>query len=133
MTFSLQHTNSSVLEEKLNKLSTIHRSGRVNVTSVNTTDANVTLFRILFAFVDPRGVEMINGTSSDNRTLVLNIRRARQGRCAKNFRFVVGNTPSEALTPSDSIADINKVLRDWFSQKCETPSRGKNGFGESYN
>ena len=114
-TLSLESVNSSVLEEKLNELSTIQTAGRVNVTSVNETEANVTAFCILFAFADPRGLEVLNGSSTDNDTLALNITRIQQGRSAQDFTLLVDNTSSLTLSLSSSAEDILEALNDLFS------------------
>ena len=126
ITLSLNVTNTSVLEEKLNRLQAFQGLGTINVTLVNVTDRNATVFRISFCLTDPRGVEVLNGTVADEQALSLHITRLVQGRSAKDFQLVFDQSdmPSEALTPNANTNSIISVLKDWFSTKCEVvPSR----------
>ena len=125
VTLSLQDTNSSVLEEKLNTLSAFEGRGRINVTNVNSTEGNVTVFLVWLCFTDPRGVEVLNGTARNNQSLSLNITRLVQGRSAEDFQLSVGDVTSDLLRPSSSKAEIEAVLTDLFSKKCDEPSLSK--------
>ena len=122
---SLQDTNSSVLEEKLNELSAFEGRGRINVTTVNSTDGNTTVFLVWFCFSDPRNVEVLNGTAHNNQSLSLNITRLVQGRSAKDFQLIVGDETSDLLKPSSSKTKIEAVLTDVFSKQCDESSLGK--------
>ena len=119
VTLSLQDTNSSVLEEKLNSLSAFVGRGRINVTSVNNTEGNSTVFLVWFCFADPRGVEVLNGTSHNNQSLSLNITRLVQGRSAEDFQLIVGYETSDVLKPSSSKTKIETVLTALFSKQCD--------------
>ena len=125
VTLSLQDTNSSVLEEKLNSLSAFEGWGRINVTTVNSTEGNTTVFLVWFCFADPRGVEVLNGTAHNNQSLALNITRLVQGRSAEDFQLVVGYEMSDVLKPSSSKSKIETVLTDLFSKQCEESSLSK--------
>ena len=125
VTLSFQDTNSSVLEEKLNSLSTFEGWGRINVTTVNSTEGNTTVFLVWFCFADPRGVEVLNGTAHNNQSLALNITRLVQGRSAEDFQLVVGYEMSDVLKPSSSKTKIETVLTDLFSKQCEESSLSK--------
>ena len=125
VTLSLQDTNSSVLEEKLNSLSAFEGWGRINVTTVNSTEGNTTVFLVWFCFAAPQGVEVLNGTAHNNQSLALNITRLVQGRSAEDFQLVVGYEMSDVLKPSSSKTKIETVLTDLFSKQCEESSLSK--------
>ena len=125
VTLSLQDTNSSrVLQEKLNSLSAFEGRGRINVTSVNSTEGNSTVFLVWFCFDDPRGVEVLNGTAHNNQSLSVNITRLVQGRSAEDFQLIVGYETSDVLRPSSSKAKIETVLTALFSKQCDELSLG---------
>ena len=125
ITLSLQDTNSSVLEENLNALNTFEGRGRVNVTTVNSTEGNATVFLVWFCFADPRGVEVLNGTAHNNQSLSVNITRLVQGRSAEDFQLIVGDETSDVLKPSSSKTKIEAVLTDFFSKQCDESSLSK--------
>ena len=125
VTLSLQDTNSSVLEEKLNALRAFEGRGRINVTTVNSTEGNGTVFLVWFCFADPRGVEVLNGTAHDNQSSSLNITRLVQGRSAEDFQLIVGEEASDVLKPSSSKTKIESVLTDLFSKQCDESSLSK--------
>lgn len=122
ITLSLQDTDSSVLEEKLNELSAFKSLGRVNVTTVNATEGNSTVFLVWFCFTGPRGVELLHGTAVNKQRLLLNITRLVKGQSAKEFQFMVGGVRSEALKPSSTQGEMEKVLKHLFSKQCEESS-----------
>ena len=121
ITLSLNATNSSVLEEKLNQLQVFHGLGTINVTLVNVTEGNATVFQISFCLADPRGVEVLNGTAADEQALSLHVTRIVQGKSAKDFQLVFDQPelPSASLTPNANTNSIKGVLKDWLSTKCE--------------
>lgn len=125
VTFSLKDTNSDVLEEKLNRLKAFLGWGTVNVTAVNTTEGNATVFRVSFCFTEPRDMEILNGSVADNKTLFLNITRLVQGQWASYFQLVFDepDLPSRPLKPDFNKQDIEDVFKDWFSAKCDGPKR----------
>ena len=119
VTLSLQDTSSSVLEEKLNELTAFEGWGRINVTAVNATEGNATVFLVWFCFAEPRGVDVLNGTAHNSQTLLLNITRLVQGRSAEDFQLVIGDVKSNVLKPSSSKTKIEDELRDLFSKHCD--------------
>ena len=127
ITLSLNATNSSVLEEKLNQLQAFQGLGTINVTLVNVTEpGNATVFQISFCLADPRGVEVLNGTVANEQALSLHVTRLVQGKSAKDFQLVFDqpDLPSASLTPNANTNSIRGVLKDWLSTKCEVvPSR----------
>ena len=125
VTLSLQDTNSSVLEEKLNTLSAFEGRGQINVTTVNSTEGNVTVFLVWFCFADPRGVEVLNGSAHNNQSLSLNITRLVQGRSAEDFQLIFGGETSDVLKPSSTKTEIEAVLTDLFSKQCDESSLSK--------
>ena len=125
LTLSLQDTISSILEEKLNSLSAFEGRGRINVTTVNSTEGNSTVFLVWFCFADPRGVEVLNGTAHNNQRFSLNITRLVHGRSAEDFQLIVGYETSDVLKPSSSKTEIETVLTDLFSKQCVESSLGK--------
>ena len=125
ITLSLQDTNRSVLEEKLNDLSAFEGLGQINVTTINSTDGNVTVFLVWFCFADPRGVEVLNGTAHNSQSLSLNITRLVEGRSAEDFQLIVGDETSDVLKPSSSKRMIEDVLTDFFSKQCYESSLSK--------
>ena len=125
ITLSLQNTNSSILKDKLNKLSAFKDRGDINVTAVNVTESNATVFLVWFCFEDPRDLEVLNGTAENNQTLALNISRLVRGRSAKYFQLMVGGKASKDLKPSSSKQKIEKALKKLFSRDCEKISSCK--------
>ena len=119
---SLEETNSSVLENKLMSLKAFQNRGPIRVDLVNTTEANMTIFNISFCFTDPREVEVLNGAVADEKVLSLNITRLVAGESAQDFQLVFDDQPhlpSKTLQPGFSKQNIEDVLKDWFSVKCE--------------
>lgn len=119
---SLEETSSSVLENKLMGLQAFQNRGPIRVDLVNTTEANITIFNISFCFTDPRGVEMLSGAVADEKALSLNITRLVAGESAQDFQLVFDDQPhlpSKALQSGFSKQNIEDVLKDWFSVKCE--------------
>lgn len=125
ITLSLQDTNTSLLADKLNELSAFADWGRIDVTAVNVTEGNSTVFLVWFCFDDPRGIEVLNGTAENNQTMSLNITRLAQGRSAKDFQLIVEGVVSKVLKPSSGQEKIKKVLKNLFSRHCETSSKCK--------
>lgn len=125
ITLSLQDTNTSVLADKLNELIAFADWGRIDVTAVNVTEGNATVFLIWFCFDDPRGVEVFNGTAENNQTLSVNITRLVKGRSAKDFQLIVDGVVSKVLQPSSGQEKIEKALKHLFSKHCETSSKCK--------
>ena len=100
--------------------------GTINVTSVDINDDNTTVFQIWFCFTDPRGMGTLNGTVFDDESLSLNITRLVSGQLAQEFQLFFDDQPhlpSDTLQPSFSKQDIEEVLENWFSVKCEFRSR----------
>lgn len=127
ITMSLQYTNSTVLEKRLNEMQAFQGIVTINVTLANTTVGNTTVFRVLFCSSDPRGIDALNGTVADSQALMLNITVSVQGQSAKDFQLVFDqpDLPSNALTPSSSKQSIEQVLEDWFSRKCDSSPKSK--------
>lgn len=125
VTLSLQDTDSFVLEEKLNELSAFEGWGRINVTTVNATEGNATVFLVWFCFADPRGVQVLYGTAHNNQSLSLNITRLVQGRSAEDFQLIIGDVTSNFLKPSSSKTKIEDELTDLFSKHCDESSLSK--------
>ena len=119
---SLEETSSSVLENKLMGLQAFQNRGPIRVDLVNSTEANITIFNISFCFTDPRGGEMLKGAVADKKAFSLNITRLVAGESAQDFQLVFDDQPhlpSKTLQPGFSKQNIEDVLKDWFSVKCE--------------
>lgn len=127
ITMSLQNTNSTVLEKRLNEMQAFQGSVTINVTLVNSTEGNTTVFRVLFCSSDPRGIDALNGTVADSQALMSNITVLVQGQSAKDFQLVFDqpDLPSNALTPGSSKQSIEYVLETWFSRKCDCSPKSK--------